>query len=244
MGPAQDAEELASEGRRWVLLCECWDVAELHTVRACLEAHGLPVRVQGEQTHGVMGMLHGATVRSRILVPQAGLTLARELAQEVMGPFADGQNGDDAQGSPFRREGQPTLAQRPHSRRPRRRKRLITIGIISAAALFFPITGLAHLYVARYRRGAVLLVCTLFAHGVAASESLWGISLMILLLVLDAIGGGRGVLEYNLALAQERKELGLDDEDDDEDEDEDDDEDEELAKADESDAQLRLGPTP
>jgi len=68
-----------SDQDEWVRLIECNDVVELHTVRATLEARGVPCRVRGEHTHGIMGAMQGAVVRSRVEVPRWVPTVAREL---------------------------------------------------------------------------------------------------------------------------------------------------------------------
>jgi len=80
----------------WVTLVECNDVGELHALRAALEAHGVPCQIQGEHTHGILGSFHGSMVRSRVMVPRPGLAVARQLAEDIVGPFDERPPTDDA----------------------------------------------------------------------------------------------------------------------------------------------------
>lgn len=230
--------------REWVLLCECWSVTELHTVRASLEAHGLPVQVQGAQTHGVLGMVQGAAVRSRILVPRAGLALARELAEEVIGPFdAQGEDDGEVDGSPFRREGADpsTRSTGEAAAPPLRRKSVAVVGVVGLLALMMlPCAGLAHIYIGRNLRGGLLLVLAVFAFAARLSGAGWSSLMLVGVGLADMIGGILGALQHNAALAEQERAQG-DDEDDEEDggdeldeDDEDDEEDDELDEEDDA----------
>lgn len=71
----------------YVLLCTCRDVAEVQMARAALEARGVPVRIEGAAIQGVLGMIHGAAVAPRVMVPAAWRATAREIVADIVGPF-------------------------------------------------------------------------------------------------------------------------------------------------------------
>ena len=204
-----------SDDVEWVLLVECSTMAELHTLRATLEARGVPCRVHGEHTHGVLGPIHGAMVRSRVLVPRRALKLARTLAEDIVGPFDERpelDDDDEADASPFRSSaelapGEPDDVDepddddeassdrsdaldegRPRSLRPRSYAVLMLIALMGGA--FF---GLSHLYVRR--NGTALALATLGILAIVASVrgAGWaGIALPVIW-VLDLAGGLHGV---------------------------------------------------
>ncbi len=58
-------------------------------VRAALEARGVPVRIEGAAIHGVLGMLHGAALAPRVLVPSLWRSTAKAIVTDIVGPFDD-----------------------------------------------------------------------------------------------------------------------------------------------------------
>jgi len=204
----------------WVLLVECSTMAELHTLRATLEARGVPCLLHGEHTHGVLGPIHGAAVRSRVLVPRRALKLARSLAEDIMGPFDEQPEFDDddhPQASPFRTSteldpddesehdeaeddepeasssDQPdALAERRRTRplRPRSYAVLMLIVLLGGAFL-----GLSHLYVRRNRIALVLATLGIFSLAALSRGVVWAEIVLSVTWVLDLVGGLNGVYE-------------------------------------------------
>ncbi|MEZ4452675.1 MAG: DUF2007 domain-containing protein [Nannocystaceae bacterium] len=196
------------DGSAWVLLAECNDVAELHTLRAALEARGVPCRIEGEHTHGIMGPIHGAMVRSRVLVPAPALPVARALAAEVVGPFEDpaldgepddDEEDDDAEPSPFRRPGEP-LSPVDDDEPPAPRRKSATRLILVALLVVGPLFGLAHLYADRPVRAGVLALLSLFSLPAAIGGAPWAQVLLVAVWIADLVGGALGVAAYNRAL--------------------------------------------
>ena len=218
-------ESMASE-REWVLLVECYSVAELHTVRATLEARGVLCQIQGEHTHGVLGPLHSAMVPPRVCVPRAGLSLARELVEDIVGPFEQTEHDadDDAPGSPYRNVELEAPRESVEKAPPLARK---SWGII-ALGLFIPVLplfGLTHLYAGKsFRAGVVLFFSVLILLVVPVGP------LRALLLALawgtDVIGGSLAIADHNRAV-KALEAATPDEEEDDEYEDDDDDDDDE-----------------
>lgn len=191
----------------WVLLAECNDVAELHALRAALEARGVPCQVLGEHTHGIMGPIHGAMVRSRVLVPQPALALARQLAEDIVGPFDEatprGADDDDDDPSPFRRAAEvaeddaddddderepeaPALRLKSHGR-------LILVALLVVAPLF----GLAHVYAGKGLRAGVLALASLFAIPAALGGATWAMAVLGAVWIADLVGGAVGIAAHN-----------------------------------------------
>ncbi|MCH9679883.1 MAG: DUF2007 domain-containing protein [Deltaproteobacteria bacterium] len=199
---------------QWVLLCECRDVAELHTVRASLEARGVPVRIVGEHTHAALGMLQGAAIAPRVLVPESALATARGLVEDIMGPFAEPLVDDSGEhDGPYRGvsgfdEGTRYTPPPPQPK---------SIAVISLIVLMFgigPLLGLCHQYVGQARRGMVLAVVGIFAATVFLRGEQWAVGLLAIVWVSDVVGGVLGVLAYNAKLAASQPEDEDEDEDD------------------------------
>ncbi|PRQ03849.1 hypothetical protein ENSA5_12180 [Enhygromyxa salina] len=64
-------------------VCTCTDLAQAQSIRASLEARGVPTLVDGEHQRNVMGMF-GTVVDLRIMVPRSQLRLAHALASEII----------------------------------------------------------------------------------------------------------------------------------------------------------------
>lgn len=207
----------------WVLLVECYTMAELHTLRATLEARGVPCRLQGEHTHGVLGPIQGAVARSRVLVPRRALPVARSLAEDIVGPFDERPELDDEDGgaSPFRTaaeddasgddDGELELADEADetsdasaddeampTERPRSYLALGAVLVLMLASV--PLAGLAHLYVHKNIRGGILLVLSIASFAAGLGGSAWASLLLTLLWGVDLVGGALGISAYNRRL--------------------------------------------
>jgi uncharacterized membrane protein len=188
-----------SEDTEWVLLVECYNMAELHTLRATLEAHGVPCRIHGEHTHGIFGPIQGAMARSRVLVPRRALAAARELAEDIVGPFDERpEPGDDAaKESPFRTaaELEPTDAAEPPAARPKSYAVLVAVAVLMLASM--PLAGVAHLYVHRNVRGGILLVTSVFSITAFFRGAWWAPLVLNLAWIADFVGGAIGIAGHN-----------------------------------------------
>lgn len=191
-----------SEIDGWVLLMECHDVAELHALRAALEARGVPCQVHGEHTHGIMGAFHGGMARSRVLVPAPALAVARTLVQDIVGPFderAEEEEEEVADESPFRRPGEQTPE---HAReaerdepalRPKSYARLVLVVFLVVG----PFLGLGHVYAGRNVQAGLLVLITLIAAPAALGGAAWGQGLLAGVWLADVIGGALGIAAHN-----------------------------------------------
>ena len=185
----------------WVLLVECHDVAELHALRAALESRGVPCRVLGEHTHGIMGAFHGAMVRSRVLVPAPALEVARELVKDIVGPFDSSSSAeDDADDeSPFRRPAEPTPEYEreepstPPALRLKSYSRLLLVVFLAVG----PLLGLGHLYAGRNVQAGVLALVTLFALPAALGGAAWALGALAGVWLADVVGGALGIAAHN-----------------------------------------------
>lgn len=198
----------------WVLLTECSTMAELHTLRATLEARGVPCHVHGEHTHGVLGPIHGAAVRSRVLVPRRALGVARMLAEDIVGPFDERPEplDDAAEASPFRTLAEAAGAEdeddeddagalepvrgedaQPRALRPRSYGPLLLVALLGGA--FF---GLSHYYVRRNGRAGVLAVVGALALVARLQGAAWAGAVLGAVALVDLLGGA-------LAVAAERR---------------------------------------
>lgn len=65
------------------LLCYAVSLGEALTLRASLEAHGVPTLIEGEH-QGAVESLYASGAGLRLLVPRAALPVARELAAELI----------------------------------------------------------------------------------------------------------------------------------------------------------------
>lgn len=188
-----------SESDGWVLLVECHDVAELHALRAALEARGVPCQVRGEHTHGIMGAFHGAMVSSRVLVPAPALDVARALVKEIVGPFDDmPAEEDDADASPFRTAAELTPEHEPEQDGPptpalKSYTRLLLVVFLVVG----PFLGLCHIYAGRNVRAGLLVLVTLFAAPMALGGAVWAPWVLAGVWLADVVGGVLGVAGHN-----------------------------------------------
>lgn len=202
----------------WVLLVECNDLAELHTLRASLEAHGIPCQVHGEHTHGILGPIQGAMIRPRVLVPRRALVHARELAEDVVGPFDEVLAEDDAADgeAPYRVAAAPVPAERERpapSVRPKSYAALVLVAFVVLPPLF----GVSHLYVGRNTRAGILAAISVFAIAASFHGVLWTQAVLGMVWVLDLVGGAVGIAAHNRTVKALQ---AADDEGDEDDEDE------------------------
>ena len=160
-------------------------------LRATLEAHGCPCQVRGEHTYGVLGPAHGAVARPRILVPHGALGVARELAEDIVGPFDVAPSDDDAQrGSPYRDEAQlETAAVASDPSVPSTKS--YGILILSMFLLVPPLFGATHLYAGRRWTATGLALLSL----IAVVSLSW--KALALVWVLDLVGGTRAIGTHN-----------------------------------------------
>ncbi len=193
-----------SDDRDWLLLCECNSTAELHVLRATLQAHGVPCQLQGEHTHSVLGPIHGAISRPRVLVPRGAMELARELAEDIVGPFESSvaPQDDDDQGSPYRAEPKLDLPSEAADTTPPRK----SFGILVLGLFLFvpPFLGVTHLYAGRRVRAGILALASVLL--VISGSNPW----LVLVWIADVIGGGLAIASYNReqqALTDARDEL-------------------------------------
>jgi hypothetical protein len=204
-----------SDDADWVLLVECTTTAELNVLRATLEARGVPCRVHGEHTHGVLGPIQGAVARPRVLVPRRALSLARTLAEDIVGPFDERPEDDDdaPDASPFRtsaeradededeRDGddaastdEPSaLAEKRGSARPLRPRSYagLFLVLLTGGAFF----GLGHLYVRRNVRAGILASVSVFSIAACTQGAMWAVNVPIVVALVDLVGGILGVRE-------------------------------------------------
>lgn len=204
----------------WVLLVECYTMVELHTLRATLEARGVPCRLHGEHTHGVLGPIQGAVARSRVLVPRRALAVARALAEDIVGPFDERPELDDeaADLSPFRTAAEddgegsddeelepaddadpsdpdPPDDEAAPTERPRSYLALGAVLVLMLASV--PLAGLAHLYVHKNVRGGILLALSIASVAAGLLGVAWASPLLTVLWGVDLVGGALGISAYN-----------------------------------------------
>ena len=190
-----------SKHHDFVLLAECSNMVELHSLRATLEARGIPFQIQGEHTHSFLGPIQGAMVRSRVLVPLQALPIARNLTENILGPFAEEQpEFADVDESPFRKsaeqeadEIEPEVMVRPKSYAV-----LLIIGMLVVAPLF----GLAHIYVHRNTRAGILALISILSIALLIRGVLWATLLLVVVWVVDLTGGAFGISAYNRAISR------------------------------------------
>lgn len=187
----------------WVVLVECHDVGELHALRALLEARGVPFRITGEHTHGIMGAFHGSMVRSRVLVPRPALAVARALATDIVGPFEDEPATEDVEPSdesPFRRPAEPVPEHDREAPAPRLKSygRLLVVVFLVVG----PFIGLAHIYAGRNLRAGLLALTTLVALPAALGGALWALLVLGGIWLTDLAGGAFGIAAHNRRVQQ------------------------------------------
>jgi hypothetical protein len=190
----------------FVLLCECRNVGELHLVRAALQAERVPMRIEGEATHGVLGAIHGAAQMPRVLVPTRWLEHARTIAAEVVGPFDDAppEEAEDAAGtSPFREgaaddDAAPDDDAEPDDGKPLVRPKMVGVPLL--LALLGLAIGLSHIYARRMKTGLVLLALAVVGGIAFIAGQPWAVGLLVAVELFDVVGGIVAVTRYNRAL--------------------------------------------
>lgn len=199
----------------FVLLCECRNVGELQLVRAALQARGVPMRIEGETLHGVLGALHGAALSPRVMVPKMWLPTARSIAAEVVGPFDDAEPEDEraharlALREPADADEDDAPAaedtddeDEDEGPAPERRKFL---GVPLLLALLGLSIGFSHLYIRKTGIGAVLLLVFLAALTAWFAGRASAVVVMAGVYAFDLVGGLVGVLRHNRALPQPQR---------------------------------------
>jgi hypothetical protein len=193
-----------SDASGWVLLVECHDVAELHALRAALEARGVPCQVQGEHTHGIMGAFQGAAVRSRVLVPAPALAVARTLVTDIVGPFdaePAAAEDDTAEESPFRRPGERTPEVEAEAEEsptaPALRAKSYGRLLLVVLLVVGPFIGLGHVYAGLNTRAGALLLLTVFSLPAALSGAVWAQGALAGVWLADVVGGALGIAAHN-----------------------------------------------
>jgi hypothetical protein len=191
----------------FVLLCECRNVGELQLVRSALEANSVPMRIEGEATHGVLGAIHGAAQMPRVLVPPKWLEAARAIATDIVGPFDDAplEDDDDEKGSPFREDAGLDDAARddaelddPDDAGPLVRRKML--GVPFLLVMLGLAVGFGHIYAGRMRTGIALLALAIIGVIDAVFGAGWGVFLLIAVELFDLVGGLVGVAQYNRKL--------------------------------------------
>ena len=204
-----------ADGDTFVLLCECRNVGELQLVRAALQARGVPMRIDGETLHGVLGALHGAALAPRVLVPKMWLPTARSIAAEVVGPFEDAEpegeatrarlslrepagEDDDDEPAPTDDDDDDEPDEVPAERRK-------FVGVPLLLALVGLAIGFGHLYVRKTGIGAALLFVFLAAFAAWIAGRSAALYVMAGVYVIDVVGGVLGVIRHNRALPQHER---------------------------------------
>jgi hypothetical protein len=179
--------------------------------RAALEARGVPVRVDGAATHGVLGMIHGAALAPRVMVPRPWRATAREIVADIVGPFAD--EGDDAredaarEALPFRVAGQDDGAPEDDAPDhdvddiddapvPARRSLAIPVMLGMLAMPW----GFGHVYARKPRIGVALMAVALVAAAFWVSGSYPAIGVLVAVALADVFGSMVFIARYNRSL--------------------------------------------
>lgn len=192
-------------GDAFDLVCTCRNLAEVEAVRASLEAHGIPVRVDGIHLQGMLGALPGAAIQPRVMVPAPALGLARRLAADIVGPLEGAEIDDDpGTGSPLRRAADDDETIAPEDDEDDdvpapRRKAVAVVVLLAAMGLAF---GLAHVYVGMTRRGVALLVVAALALVAFLAGQPLGVVVLACVWITDVIGGLIGVIGWNRRVAR------------------------------------------
>ncbi|MBV1860980.1 MAG: DUF2007 domain-containing protein [Nannocystaceae bacterium] len=201
-----------SDEREWVLLCEAMNMGEVQMLRATLEAHGCPCQIRGENTYSTLGPLHGAAVRAQVFVPRGALTTARELAEDIVGPFdAMVRNDDDEPGSPYRREPEMGVAGSAPATPSHKSYAVLVLGM---CLVIPPLLGATHLYARRAKRAWGLALFSVLGLALGSTE------LLTLVWVADVLGGALSIRAHNAKTDALLEARALEEEEEDEDEDE------------------------
>ncbi|HVH99252.1 MAG TPA: DUF2007 domain-containing protein [Enhygromyxa sp.] len=199
-----------------VPLCQCWDLAEAHVIRASLEARGIPVLIEGEHHRGMMGMV-GAAVTLRVMVPASQLELARELASDLIPDLAGGSHGDErelGEGlSPARRPPDEDLVDYPdddddaldeaeQDEAPAPRKKSLAVAAL-VAALGLAV-GLLHIYAGQEKVGGILFVIAMTGLALWIVGQPLGLVILMGVWLVDIVRGFVLLSRTNAALERGR----------------------------------------
>jgi hypothetical protein len=194
----------------YVLLCTCRHIAEVQMARAALEARGVPVRIEGAAVQGVLGMIHGAALAPRVMVPKAWRKTAREIVADIVGPFDAEDEDDDAEGMredlPFRTAAaddevgeEPDDVVAPEDdEAPAPVRRSFAIPVM-LGMLAMP-WGFGHIYARKPMIGVALMVIAVAAAIAFFSGIYEAGSVLIAVAITDVIGSMFFVARYNRAL--------------------------------------------
>jgi hypothetical protein len=193
----------------FVLLCECRDFGELQLVRMALETGNVPLRIDGEATHGALGAFSGAAQRARVLVPPKWLPTARRIAADVVGPFDDAPldaDDDGEPGSPFREEAKSDEGAQSDADAiddhdddgPLVRRKMV--GVPFLLVMIGLAVGFAHIYAGHKRTGIVLLALAVVGLVDGLFGQGWGVLLLVAVELFDLVGGIIAVSQYNRRL--------------------------------------------
>jgi hypothetical protein len=195
-----------------VPLCQCWDLAEAHVIRASLEARGIEVLIEGEHHRGMMGMF-AAAVKLRVLVPASQLELARELASDLIPDLAGApiEGGPElGEGlSPARRPPAEDLVdyrdddelEEPEPDEPMgpRKKSLAVAALLACIGLAI---GLLHIYAGEEKLGGLLFLIACAGFGLLIAGQPVGSLLLFGVWLFDIIRGFILLSRYNATLAE------------------------------------------
>lgn len=190
-----------------VPLCECWDIVEAQSLRASLEARGVPVHIDGEHQRAATGLLL-AGVKLRAMVPRSQLELARRLAADLRPDLAPDDEDDappDVHTSPARRlpdgdsvEDDDEVVEEDG---PLVRKKSL------AAAVLLAFIGLAigtlHIYAGEQQLGIALVIVAVFGVGLWIAGQPAGQMIVMLVWAIDIVRGFILLRRQNAALERQ-----------------------------------------
>lgn len=196
----------------YVLLCTCRHIAEVQMARAALEARGVPVRIEGAAVQGVLGMIHGAALAPRVMVPKPWRATAREIVADIVGPFDEESEDARSDGAredlPFRApvedeadvaEPEPDEIAEPEEDEvatPARRSLAVPVMLGMLAMPW----GFGHVYARKPAIGIALMVIAVAA-AVAYFSGIYEASgVLIAVAITDVVGSMFFVARYNRAL--------------------------------------------
>ncbi len=193
----------------YVLLCTCRDIAEVQMARAALEARGVPVRIEGAAVQGVLGMIHGAALAPRVMVPKAWRATARQIVADIVGPFdeetEDAKSDAAREDLPFRApiededDAEPDdIAEAEDDEVQAPRKRSLAIPVM-LGMLALP-WGFGHVYARKPAIGIALMVVAFVAAIAFFSGVYEAGGVLIAVAITDVVGSMFFVAKYNRAL--------------------------------------------
>ncbi len=203
----------------FVELCTCVDGLTAHSVRAALEARGIPVVIQGGQTHDMLGPIAAPYMQPRVLVHPEDLSTAKVIAEDIVGRLddhPDPESPPDRVDDPMRpipsefasedddlddldeddadedRDGDIEAT-------PPKPKRY---GVPLLLAFLGLGLGLSHIYAGRGTIGGVLLLMALLGITLSISGQILGLFIVAVVWSVDLVGGLMAVARHNQALGR------------------------------------------